>query len=133
MENTEITIGLITLISLGINVVTIYRWVSDYLKREAQNDQAHHMLIGLANSVAKRVSMIVKRMDSLELQKRSNDETMILLENMWADSMSTIDNLLASAKALKPKAANRLPHDAGELLKVNAEKTSSLLNRKTAT
>lgn len=116
----EITISIITLVSLVINAITIYKWVSDYLRREQLNDQAFHMLVGLAQSVSKRVSMIVKRTNILNEQDQPNIESMIFLENMWADSMSTIDNLLAAAKALKPKSVNSLPKDAADLLKMNA-------------
>ena len=40
-----VTLGVITLISLIINAVTIYRWVADYLNREALNDQAYHLIL----------------------------------------------------------------------------------------
>jgi len=116
----EITISIITLVSLAINAITIYKWISDYSRREELNDQAFHMLIGLAQSVSKRVSMIVKRTNILNEEEKPNTESMIFLENMWADSMSTIDNLLAAAKALKPKTANSLPKDSTDLLKMNA-------------
>jgi hypothetical protein len=116
----DITISIITLVSLVINAITIYKWVSDYLRREQLNDQAFHMLVGLAQSVSKRVSMIVKRTNILNEQDKPNVESMIFLENMWADSMSTIDNLLAAAKALKPTSVNTLPKDSTDLLKMNA-------------
>ena len=67
--------------------------------------------------------MIVKRTNILSEQNNPNIESMIFLENMWADSMSTIDNLLSSAKALKPKSAGILPRDSSDLLKMNAMNT----------
>lgn len=120
----EITLSVVTIISLGINAVTIYRWINDYFRREALNDQAFHMLNGLAKSISTRVSMIVKRIKILQEQDKENDESMIFLENMWADSMATIDNLLAAAKALKPKCAKDLPYNSSELLRINAENSN---------
>ncbi|MGJ8689990.1 MAG: hypothetical protein ACSHXZ_10755 [Gammaproteobacteria bacterium] len=117
-----ITLSLLTLLSLGINVLTIYRWIADHLNKESQNDQAFHMLIGLANSVNKRTLMIAQRMKALKSQDRGNADGMVFLENMWSDQMSTVDNLLASAKALKPKEASKLPYDSLELLKISAGK-----------
>lgn len=38
--------------------------------------------------------------------------------------MATIDNLLAAAKALKPRCAKDLPYDASDLLRINSEKSS---------
>lgn len=122
------TLALITLVSLVVNAVTIYRWVSDYLNREALNDQAFHMLYGLAKSVSKRVSMIVKRTNLLKEQERENEESMIFLENMWGDSMSTIDNLLAAAKALKPRKAAELPYDATDMLQIAAARSNTRLH-----
>ena len=133
MSDPMITISLVTIISLGVNVLTIYRWVADHLNKEAQNDQAFHMLLGLANSVAKRVSMIVKRTNIMNAKNTESEEMMILLENMWADQMSTIDNLLAAAKALKPKSAHELPHDAGELLSIRAARTRDTIQTPNAT
>jgi hypothetical protein len=118
-----VTISVVTIISLIVNAITIYRWIADYLHKESLNDQAFHMLMGLAHSLTKRVSMIVRRMDILKSQDRINDESMIFLENMWADSMAATDNLLAAAKALKPRMAKSLPYSADELLKIAAEKT----------
>jgi hypothetical protein len=117
----EITLSVVTIISLVVNAVTIYRWVADYLHRESLNDQAYHMLTGLAKSISKRVSMIVKRINILQEQNKNNDDSMIFLENMWGDSMATIDNLLAAAKALKPSSAKELPYDASDLLRINSE------------
>ena len=134
IANTDgITLSLLTLISLGVNVLTIYRWVLDYKNKETLNDQAFHMLIGLANSVSKKVGMIVRRIDILKEQDRENDESMIFLENMWSDSMSTADNLLAAAKALKPRLASTLPHDSNDLLQVSAAKFKEAERRINAT
>ncbi|MCG7895321.1 MAG: hypothetical protein JAZ12_12790 [Candidatus Thiodiazotropha taylori] len=120
----EVTLSVITIISLVVNAVTIYRWIADYLHRETLNDQAFHMLTGLAKSMSKRVSMIVKRINMLQEQNKENDDSMIFLENMWGDSMATIDNLLATAKALKPSSAKDLPYDASDLLRINSKNSS---------
>lgn len=117
LPSGAITIGVITLISLAINIVTIYRWIADYLQRESRNDQAFHMIMGLANSVTKRTGMVVRRINIMKEQGRDNEESMILLENAWSDSMATADNLLAAAKALKPKLAPKLPYNAEDLFK----------------
>lgn len=117
LPSGAITVGVITLISLAINIVTIYRWVADYLQRESRNDQAFHMIMGLANSVTKRTGMVVRRINIMKEQGRDNEESMILLENAWSDSMATADNLLAAAKALKPKMAPTLPYNAEDLFK----------------
>jgi len=112
----SISISIITLISLVVNAVTIYRWVSERSREAKINDQAFHMVRGLALANTKRVSVIVKRIQSLESQGKQDTDGMIFLENMWSDSKSNIESLLAAAKALKPGESNKLPYDGDSLL-----------------
>ena len=46
---------------------------------------------------------------------KTDDEAMIFLENMYGDARSNIDSLLATAKALKPEEAKKLPFDGDAL------------------
>jgi hypothetical protein len=121
------SISVITLISLLVNAVTIYRWITEYKIKKKQNDQAFHMIMGLALANTRRGSMIVNRMNALKEQGKQNDESMIFLENMYADSKSNIESLLASAKALKPESADHLPYDGDALLNKSRIESTNLM------
>lgn len=111
-----LAISLITLISLLVNAVTIYRWISESRKQTRINDQAFEMIRGLALGSTRRCNMIVQRIRSLEQRGKTDEEAMIFLENMYADAKSNIESLLATAKALRPDQANKLPFDGDALL-----------------
>ena len=70
----------------------------------------------LANANTQRTTMIVRRIKALKQQGKDNDQVMLLLENMYADSKSNIETLLSTAKALKPDQAQRLPYNSDMLL-----------------
>ncbi|MFH0787709.1 MAG: hypothetical protein V2B13_08840 [Pseudomonadota bacterium] len=112
----SLSLSVITLLSLLINAVTIYRWISEKKDQNRINDQAFHMVMGLALANIKRGSMIVNRIKALTEQGKQNEEAMIFLENMYADNKSNIEYLLAAAKALKPEEAQKLPYDGDALL-----------------
>lgn len=116
LTKPSISLSLITLISLLVNAVTIYRWVSEHRKRAKVNDQAFQMVRGLALANTRRSNVIVTRIRSLESQGKQDEEAMIFLENMYSDAKSNIESLLAAAKALKPEEANKLPYDGDSLL-----------------
>lgn len=120
----NISVSLITLLSLIVNAVTIYHWISQKKREKSQNKQAFHLLMGLAHSTNKRTSMIVQRIKSLKEEGRVNDDSMIFLENMWSESRATADNLLAAAKALSSEDAESLPYDSDELMAIAASKTN---------
>ena len=61
LEDPTISISIITLISLIVNAVTIYRWIIEHKVKKKQNDQAFHMIMGLALANTRRGSMIVNR------------------------------------------------------------------------
>jgi len=124
LNGENISISFITLLSLVVNAVTIYHWFSQAKKEKNHNKQAFHLLMGLAHSANKRSSMIVRRIDLLKADNRSNDDSMIFLENMWAESRATSDNLLAAAKALSTDNSDKLPYDSDELMAIAAEKTN---------
>lgn len=109
-------ISLISLISLLVNAVTIYRWISESRKQTRINDQAFEMIRGLALGNTRRCNMIVQRIRSLEQRGKTDEDAMIFLENMYADAKSNIESLLATAKALRPGQANKLPFDGDALL-----------------
>ena len=111
-----ISISLLALISLLVNAVTIYRWIMDYRTREKINDQAFHMIRGLALANTRRANMTVRRIQTLEQENKLNEESMIFLENIYSDAKSNIETLLATAKALKPSEAAKLPYDGDALL-----------------
>ena len=123
------SISLITLISLLVNAVTIYRWIIESKVKKEQNDQAFHMIMGLALANTRRGSMIVNRIRVLQEQGKQNEESMIFLENMYADSKSNIESLLASAKALKPDSADKLPFDGDALLSKSRMENTNLMVR----
>ena len=117
-----ITLSSITLISLLVNAVTIYRWFMEHKNREKVNDQAFHMIRGLALANTRRANMTVRRIQTLEAEGKLNEESMIFLENIYSDAKSNIETLLATAKALKPGEAGKLPFDGDALL------TESIIN-----
>ncbi len=116
LTSNSISLSLLTIISLIVNGITIYKWFSDRKKQDNINNQAYEMLRGLALGNTRRVNMIVKRIDILKKQESENEEFMIFLENMWGESKSNIENLLAATKALKPSKAKDLPYDGDALL-----------------
>lgn len=115
----NLSMSMITLVSLLVNAVTIFRWVTESREKSRLNDQAFHMVMGLAHASTKRANMIVKRINALQDQGKSNEESMIFLENMYSDTKSTIESLLAAAKALKPDNAANLPFDGDALLNLS--------------
>ncbi|WP_139169632.1 hypothetical protein [Microbulbifer yueqingensis] len=124
LNANNVSLSLITLLSLVVNAVTIYHWISQEKREKSQNKQAFHLLMGLAHSTNKRSSMIVRRIESLKEEGRVNDDSMIFLENMWSESRATADNLLAAAKALSSEDSESLPYDSDELMAIAANKTN---------
>lgn len=116
LTSASISLSVITLVSLLINAITIYRWITDYLNKEKVNDQAFHMIRGLALANTRRVNMTVRRIQALEKENKLNEEVMIFLENIYSDAKSNIETLLATAKALKPSEAGSLSFDGDSLL-----------------
>lgn len=112
----SMTLSVITLISLVINGVTIYRWIADYRDRERINDQSFHMIRGLALASTRRANMTVRRIQALEKTEQPNEQAITALQDIYADAKSNIETLLAIAKALKPNEAGRLPYDGDALL-----------------
>ena len=112
----NMTLSILTLVSLLVNAVTIYKWVSEALKQTKINDQAFEMIRGLALASTRRANMIVRRIDAQEAKGVPDQEAMIFLENMYADAKSNIESLLATAKALRPDKADSLPFDGDALL-----------------
>jgi rubrerythrin len=125
---TEPTLSLsfITLLSLLVNAVTIYRWISGSKKQNRVNDQAFHMIRGLALASTRRSAMIVNRIRALEKEGKQNEEAMIFLENMYSDTQSTIETLLAASKALKPEEAKNLPFDGESLFSQSVIESTTL-------
>lgn len=109
--------------------MTIYQWITENKEKKKLNDQAFHMIMGLALANTRRGSMIVNRIKALQEQGKQNEESMIFLENMYADSKSNIESLLASAKALKPDEADKLPFDGDALLNKSRFENSNLMIR----
>lgn len=132
LNSNNLSISLITLISLIVNAVTIYHWVSQNKQIKNLNKQSFHLLLGLAHSANKRSTMIVQRINSLKEQGRTSEESMIFLENMWADTRATADNLLAAAKALAPEKSDPLPYDSDDLMAVAATQARKNDPRKNA-
>ena len=114
--SNNLTLSLLTLISLLVNAITIYRWISEWLKQTKINDQAFEMIRGLALAGTRRVNMVVRRISALETKETPDKEAIIFLENMYADAKSNIESLLATAKALRPDKADSLPFDGDALL-----------------
>lgn len=121
-----ITLSVLTVVSLLVNAVTIYRWVTDYKNREKLNDQAFHMIRGLALSHVRRGTMVVRRIRALEQEQKLNSEAMVFLENIYSDSKSSVETLLATAKALKPREAQQLPFDGDALLQQSMLESAQL-------
>ena len=113
---TSLPIDLITLISLLVNAVTIYKWIVDKEDRKKTNEQAFHMVRGLALANTRRGGMIVNQIQALQAQDQPNGPMMMLLQNMYSDTNANIESLLAAAKALKPEEADKLPYDGNALL-----------------
>jgi len=113
---TNLSISLVTLISLMVNGVTIYQWISRKNEIDEKNNQAYEMIRGLALASTRRGAMINRRLKILQDEGKINEESMIFLENMYADTTSNIESLLAAAKALNPKNAKNLPFDGNALL-----------------
>src|SRR5688572_19616005 len=109
LVSENMTLSILTLVSLLINAVTIYKWVSEALNQTKINDQAFEMIRGLALASTKRANMIVRRIDAQAAKGVPDQEAMIFLENMYADAKSNIESLLATAKALRPDKADSLP------------------------
>ncbi len=116
LTTSNISLSLITLISLLVNAVTIFRWISGSRNEKNINEQSFHMVMGLAFANSKKSNMISSRMITLKKDGKENHEVMLILENMYADSISNIESLLATAKALKPLLAKELPYDGQSLL-----------------
>jgi len=112
----SLSLSFITLISLLVNAVTIYKWVSDNKDKSIMNNQAYEMVRGLALANSKRANMIVTRINALKEQSKDHEEAMIFLENTYSDAQSNIEALLATAKALKPEKTKELPYDSQSLL-----------------
>ena len=113
---TSFQIDAITLVSLLVNAVTIYKWMTDSRARKKSNDQAFHMVMGLALANTRRGGMVVNQIQSFQSQANRDDGSLMLLQNMYADTNANVETLLAAAKALKPEEAGRLPYDGNALL-----------------
>ena len=79
----RLSLSLITLLSLLVNAITIYRWISEKKEKNRINEQACHMIRGLALANTRRGAMIINRIQALKSQGKQNEEAMIFLENMY--------------------------------------------------
>lgn len=106
-----LSFSIITFISLLVNAITIYKLWSDKHDHDRINDQAFQMIRGLALGACQRGRMFVERMTQLRAQNDNDNEKMMFLENSYADSNCMVENLLATAKALKSDQVDTLPYD----------------------